>query len=597
MKDRLFPKFFLPPFNCSVPKQPFVSSWHRMAVKNFLFLLLFGSAPSFAQAKFSVSNCEIQAAINNCQGRCTISVSAGTCHLPAPLTWAGTGKRINLECAGRNQTVLFCPAVAPCVDLDSNSRIAHCDLRGPGVSVLSSVINGQKSSGVTTDVVIEDNIVEQSSDQGLNTGGGALRWTIRENLIQNNAGDGVFMAAGTSDSVVADNVVVNNGSNGIDCNGTGNSFHSNIVNNNGHSLANDIDTNGILISGIVNGSSADHNSIVGNETNYNGGTGINIRADAGTTANYNIVSANVSHDNSSSHYGADGISIDGSDLGTWVGNVVVGNTVYHNQRYGIEIDGENATTIQDTVISSNIAIGNGNTGIIVGNPKVQDTLIVHNLALSNGNGQITDLGTIGTVIAGNKENVSDSSYVIKNDLVANTIRSQGINPIRLPNSQYVVAQDAVGTSESLLLGLDGFNQTILRGGGGPKSLFVQTSSGAEGASMTDAGLWSFPGGISIGAGISNNGSGLKHQSVAIDFVAPRSSSLVTLPWSTPFADSNYDPQCSVVDPATTPAGLKIDHIISFSAKEVMVWVTNEDSRQPHSGTLHCLGIHQGPAGS
>jgi hypothetical protein len=571
-----------------------ISSWHRTLLRRYLLLVLAGCTSSLAQTHISVSDCQIQAAINNCQGRCTISIPAGTCALPTTITWAGTVKRINLECAGRNQTILICPAGEPCLDLDSNSRIAHCDLRGQSSSPSAPIIYGQKTSGSTSDVVIEDNIIENSANQGLNTGGGALRWTIRDNFIQNNAGDGVFLASGTSDSVVADNVVTNNGSNGIDCNGSGNSIHGNIVNYNGHGLNKDIDTSGILISGIVNGSSANHNSIVGNETNYNGGSGIVIRADAGTTANYNIVSANVSHDNSAAHYGADGISIDGSDLGTWIGNAVVGNTVYHNQRYGIEVDGQNATSVQSTVISSNIAIGNENTGILVGSPKVQDTLIVHNVALSNANAQIVDLGTTATVIAGNKENPLDSSYVIKNDLVANTLMPKNPNPIKLPNSEYLVAQ-AAGGNEALLFGLDGFNQTVIRGGGGSRSLFFQTSIGAEGASMTDTGFWNFPSGMNVGTGISGDGSGLKHQSVAID-IAPRFSRLVILIWSTPFPDSNYDPQCSVVDSAVSPAGLVIDHILSFNASTVEVWVTNRDPRQSHNGRLYCLGVHQAPAG-
>jgi parallel beta-helix repeat protein len=567
-----------------------------MRLENFEKSLVFffiGSALATGQTQVNVSNCDIQTAISNCQGSCTISISAGACRLSSPLTWAGTGKRINLECSGRNQTVLTCPAGAPCINVDSNSRVAHCDLRG--VPPASSIINGQKTSSVTTDVVIEDNVIEQSADQGLNTGGGALRWTIRDNLFENNAGDGIFLASGTSDSVVADNIVVNNGSNGIDCNGSGNTIHGNIVNYNGHGLNKDIDTDGILISGILNGSSANHNSVVGNETNYNGGSGITIRADAGTTANYNIISGNISHDNLSTHYGADGISIDGSDLGTWIGNTIVGNTVYHNQRHGIEIDGENATTIQETIISSNITIGNGNTGIIAGNPKVQDTLITHNVAIGNGIGQITDLDTTRVLIAGNKENATDSSYVIKNDLVANnlvanSITSQGINPVRLPNSQYLVAESA-GNSESLLLGLDGSDQTILRGGGGARSLFIQTSSGAEGASMTDFGLWSFPGGLNIGSGISSDGSGLKHQSVSTGRLHPSSSALITLAWATPFADANYDAQCSVRDAATGIAGIRIHHIQSFSPTAVTVLVVN-DARSPHVGTLYCLGMHQ-----
>jgi hypothetical protein len=381
-----------------------------------LIFVLVGLGSGICQMQIRVSNCDIRAAVEHCQDACTISVSAGTCHLEGPITWAGTGKRINLECAGRNQTVLTCSPGGQCIDVDSHARIAHCDLRGTGIPEPTAIING--GSGAT-DVVIEDNIIEQAADIGVNTGGGALRWTIRNNLIQNNLGDGIFLASGTSDSVVADNVIINNVSNGIDCNGSGNTFHGNISNSNGLP-GGPIDRNGILISGILNGSSANNNTVSGNETNYNGGPGITIRADLGTTANYNTVSGNVSHDNSGTNQNGDGIGIDGSDLGTYIGNTVVGNTVYHNQRDGINVDGENATMMRDNVISSNVVIANGFTGILLGNPKVQDTLVTNNIVTDNVAAQITDLDTTHAVIAGNKDGSSPSAYVIKNDLVANT---------------------------------------------------------------------------------------------------------------------------------------------------------------------------------
>ena len=516
---------------------------HYESLTKAVVLLLLGGGLSFAQTKITVSDCDIQAAIERCAGRCTVSVPAGTCHLRSAISWAGTGKRINLECAGRSQTILVCPAGVQCINVDSNSRIAHCDLRGSGNQSPYAIINGQKHSGITNDVVIEDNIIEGSPGQGLNSGGGALRWTIRDNLVQNNAGDGIFLASGTSDSIIADNVIKKNRSNGIDCNGSGNSFHGNISNSNGLP-GGAIDRNGILISGISNGSSADHNSVVGNETNYNGGSGINIRADFGTTANYNIVSGNVSHDNSGTGNNGDGISIDGSDLGTWIGNVVIGNTVYHNQRYGIEVDGQNSTTIQNTVISSNVSVENGNTGIILGGPRVQDTLIVSNMAMSNQNGQITDLYSSRAVIAGNKEDASDSSYVVKNELIANSF---------------------------------------------------QTPAGPVGPTMANSGIWRSPGGVNIGGDLSNDGSGLKHQSTSTGVLGPKRSAVVAVTWSTPFSDSNYHPQCSIVDTASSVLGLRVNRIQSFSAAGVMVRVTNDNITRAHSGTLYCLWIHQAKA--
>jgi parallel beta-helix repeat protein len=503
----------------------------------------------------------------------------------SPLSWYGTGKKISLECAGRNQTILTWPVGVIGILPDSYSRIAHCDLQGPGVPEIGGpmLIFSQKA---TIDVTVEDNIIERAADAGINTGGDSRSWTIRNNLFRSNGGDGIFLASGTNNSVVADNVIIENGKNGIDCNCSDTAIHGNISRHNGIAKG-PIDISGILVSGILNGRSANFNSVVGNETSYNNGVGIIIRADLGTFANYNVVSGNVSHDN-----GADGIDIDGSDLGTWIGNTIVGNTVYHNTRFGIMVDGQNASSIQHTLISSNTSIANGSAGIYLYGSNTTDTLVVHNSAVQNGGVQISNNSTTRTLLAGNKENSSDSSYVIEGDLVANTVTSQGLNPIRLPNSAYIVAQGAGTTSESLLIGLDGANQTIIRGGGGPRSLFIQTSLGAEGASMTDFGLWNFPGGLNIGSGISSDGSGLKHQSVSTGSIHSSSSALVTLAWATPFADANYDPQCSVRDLATGIGGIRIHHIQSFGATGVTVLVVNDDPRLSHVGTLYCLGMHQ-----
>jgi hypothetical protein len=547
-----------------------------------------GTTGTGISPQIQVSNCAIQTAIDNCVGGCKISIPPGTCALTAPLNWAGTGKSINLECAGRDVTVLTWPVGTRGITPDSYSRIAHCTLRGPNVaSVGNSIIN----SGGTTDIVVEDNIIEQSGEDGINTGGDSLHWTIRNNLVRNNIGDGIFLASGTSDSVVGDNVIGANGANGIDCNGSGNTIHGNISKSNGIP-GGPIDRNGILISGIFEGSSANYNSVVGNETSYNGGSGITIRADFGTYANYNVVSGNVSHHNGGTNRNGDGIQVDGSDLGTWTGNTIVGNAVFSNQRFGIEVDGQNATAISTTLISSNTSIENGNVGIFLGGIRVTDTLVVNNLAVSNGSAQIADNGTVRAVVGGNKENTSDSLFVIRGDLQANTVTSLGTNPIRLPNGQYIEAQNAAINSQAILLGLDGSNQTILRGGGGPKSIFIQTSSGADGASMTDAGVWNFPGGMTVGRGISSDGSGLKHQSVSTRAIGPGSSAVVTLTWATAFADTNYDPQCSVVDSTASTATVRIHHIQSFTANSVMVRIVNDDRIFAHNGTLYCLGIHQ-----
>jgi hypothetical protein len=539
------------------------------------------------ETQIQVSNCDVQAAIDKCETNCTISIPAGTCALNATLNWAGTGKKINLECASTQDTVLSWPVGVIGIAPESYSRIAHCDLRGPNTPSIGDALI---ESGGTTDIVIEGNIIEQSGEHGINTGGGSLRWAIRNNTIQHNHADGVFLASGTSDSIVADNIITGNGSNGIDCNCSGSLIHGNISKENGLP-GGPIDKNGILISGILGGSSANFNSVVGNETSFNGGSGITIRADLGTTADYNVVSGNVSHDNGGTSQNGDGIQVDGSDLGSWTGNTIVANTSYKNQRYGIEVDGQNAASIETTLVSSNVSMGNGNTGIMLGGPKVADTLVVNNIVMNNPQAQIADNGSTRSVIGGNKENMSNSLFVIKGGLLANTVMTAtSIPPV--PITQNPETQNAAKAPQALLLTLDSANQTILRGSAGPKSVLIQTPSGVEGASMTDAGAWNFPSGLTIGAGISRDGGGIKHQSVQTGLILPASSALIKLTWTTAFADGNYDPQCNVVESSQTAATLRIHHIESFGAGSITALIVNDDDRSAHFGVLHCLGIHE-----
>jgi hypothetical protein len=539
--------------------------------------------------EINVSDCNIQAAIDNCVSSCTIVVSSGTCFLSTTLNWAGTGKKINLECASRQDTVLMWPAGVIGINLDSYARIAHCDLRGPKVRSLGdSLIN----SGGMTDVVIEDNIIEESAEHGINTGGNSLRWTIRDNLIQNNLADGIFLASGTSDSIVADNVIIGNGFNGIDCNCSGTAIHGNISKSNGVP-GGDIDKNGILVSGISNGASANYNSVVGNETSFNGGSGISIRADFGTTANFNVVSGNVSHDNGGTSKNGDGIQVDGSDMGSWSGNTIVGNSAYNNQRYGIEVDGQNSTFIETTLISSNTTMGNGNTGILFGGPRVADTLVVDNISVNNIIAQINDNGSTRAVVAGNKENTTDSFYLVHGTLVADAIKPITFNPPMIQKGQTIHVLSAGGGPAAPLnrLGLDRTERTIPHRSGGPRRLFSQISSGVARAGKTGAVLSSFPESQNADRQISKDGTGLKHQLVRTGLIQPGSSALIRLNWATAFADGNYDPQCNVADSAQTTAALRIHHLVSIEASSITALIVNDDVGSSHFGTLYCLGVH------
>jgi len=66
---------------------------------------------------------------------------------------------------------------------------------------------------------------------------------------------------------------------------------------------------------------------------------------------------------------------------------------------------------------------------------------------------------------------------------------------------------------------------------------------------------------------------------------------VTLTWGTAFADANYSVTASVVESTATTSTLRVHHIVSQSAAQVVVLVTNDDAGGAHTGTLHCIGVH------
>ncbi|HET9364027.1 MAG TPA: hypothetical protein VFP71_03470 [Candidatus Angelobacter sp.] len=98
-------------------------------------------------------------------------------------------------------------------------------------------------------------------------------------------------------------------------------------------------------------------------------------------------------------------------------------------------------------------------------------------------------------------------------------------------------------------------------------------------------------GISVGKGVDGDGSGLKHGRKAIGAVAKGSVLAVELDWKTPFTDTNYTVNCSVVDGAADGAALRLHHIQSVKANGVVAVVENDDSANSQSGVLNCMAMH------
>jgi hypothetical protein len=88
-----------------------------------------------------------------------------------------------------------------------------------------------------------------------------------------------------------------------------------------------------------------------------------------------------------------------------------------------------------------------------------------------------------------------------------------------------------------------------------------------------------------------DGQFVKSQSVTTGSIPASSYASVTLTWTTPFWDANYLVHPSVLQAVASQNTLRVHHIESISATQVVVGVYNDDAGGAHTGALHILGIH------
>ena len=98
-------------------------------------------------------------------------------------------------------------------------------------------------------------------------------------------------------------------------------------------------------------------------------------------------------------------------------------------------------------------------------------------------------------------------------------------------------------------------------------------------------------GISVGTSVNADGGGMKHGRAPIATVAKGAVLAVELDWKTPFADTSYTVNCSVVNAATDGSGLRLHHIQSVLTNKVIAVVENDDSTDAQSGVLNCMAMH------
>ncbi len=102
-------------------------------------------------------------------------------------------------------------------------------------------------------------------------------------------------------------------------------------------------------------------------------------------------------------------------------------------------------------------------------------------------------------------------------------------------------------------------------------------------------LWS-QGLTRLDAGVFNDGGGLKHARVTTGAIGAGSTVLVTITWTTAFADANYTVNASVLEATGSALSLSIVHIESQTASAVTVRVLN-NAAGSLTGTVHVIAIH------
>lgn len=125
--------------------------------------------------------------------------------------------------------------------------------------------------------------------------------------------------------------------------------------------------------------------------------------------------------------------------------------------------------------------------------------------------------------------------------------------------------------------------------------FYRTGSHTYAAGVNGAAVLNFAAAsvTATGLAVTTNvaqGSGLKHQRVTTGSIGATASSVVTLTWTSAFADANYTVNCDVEDTTAAVLSLSVVHVESKVAASVGVRVSNT-SADAITGTLNCIAMH------
>ena len=96
--------------------------------------------------------------------------------------------------------------------------------------------------------------------------------------------------------------------------------------------------------------------------------------------------------------------------------------------------------------------------------------------------------------------------------------------------------------------------------------------------------------LTVNTSVTPDGGGFKHKRVSTGSVSGTSSALVTVTWTTAFADANYTVVASVLDSTASTSALSVTHIEAQVAASVKIRVANT-SGGALTGTLEVIAVH------
>jgi|SRR6185503_7899109 len=350
--------------------------------------------------------------------------------------------------------------------------------------------------GDADDIEIAYTIIENWGGHCINTAGNSERWSVHHNIIRGCFQDGILVGPAIDDNGRAKNIIESNqflniAYNCVDINGSNNIIKGNQFTGCGQP-GGSVDRNAILIQAVQGyGVDANYNTITGNSMSTTAAACISIRGDTGRLASHNIITDNECVGSTSvSGTNGDGVLLDGSIAGTVSFNVISNNRIIGCQRYGLGADATVGANANNT-FSMNTVTGCA-YNFIVGS-GVTDLQANMNTFLAATTTNIVDAGT-RTSININKETNADSNVRFYQSVgFGGATLAIGTNPaltgtLRLPNNGIIYHRNAANNADLATLWIDNSNQTTLRGGGGAKTVLIQTSIGSEIASFNNTSL-------------------------------------------------------------------------------------------------------------